>query len=267
VTIRRASVLFALLLTTSSLCPRSIFALALQDSDEAWEIETELGGAFFFGNRSQTTISTAFEATRADSASEVEIAAGFTYGESTDDDGVEIVTKRSWKLGAEYDGRPLASWSPFLSGEIESSFERRIDLRYTVGAGARYQVVRSERGRLGLTLSLLAEQTFPAETDEDRFDDELLARWSLAARAQRSWDDGRLTFSTENDYRPELDRVNEAQPCWNLVGASKSSLAFRVTEIVSLKLTLVDTYDSRSVERGADTNNDGRFLISVLAQF
>ena len=41
----------------------------------------------------------------------------------------------------------------------------------------------------------------------------------------------------------------------------------KLSEIISLKLSVVDQYDSRAKVRGARDNNDGRVLFSVLSSF
>lgn len=232
-----------------------------------WELEGEFGAALFFGNTSQTTVSTGVEAAQADSAKEIGLKGTFTYGEATGDEGDRFVNKRSWLVGVEYDRRPFGDWNPFVSGEIQSSFERRIDFRYTIGAGVKHTVQRSDRGRVGVRLSILAEQTNPAGEPGEEPKGELLGRWALRATLRRTWDDGRLTFETDNDYRPELDRISDVGVFGEFVFTSKSSIAFRLNETVSLKLTLLDTFDSEAATRGAESNNDGQFIVSVLASF
>jgi len=48
---------------------------------------------------------------------------------------------------------------------------------------------------------------------------------------------------------------------------AESSLAFRLSEVVSLKVSVRDNFDSQAKKRGAVSNNDGRVLFSVLAAF
>lgn len=224
------------------------------------DVEAELGASVFFGNTSQTTINTRLAASRADSMYELSSQGTFSYGEAEDDQGESFVVSRAWDLEASLDWHPYARVSPFVFGQGESSFQRRIDFRYNLGAGGKFTFVQSERSRLDLSLALLAEQTFlrddaPPSGDAD---ESLLARWAARFRARKELSDGRVTLSTENFYRPVFDDFND------YVVESRSALSFALSEIVSLKLSFVDTYDSRAVARGADANNEGQLLFSVL---
>ena len=58
----------------------------------------------------------------------------FTYGAATDD-GERYVSQRSWMGSLNLDLWPHAGQSPFLLGTLESSLERRIDLRASGGFG------------------------------------------------------------------------------------------------------------------------------------
>jgi hypothetical protein len=62
-------------------------------------------------------------------------------------------------------------------------------------------------------------------------------------------------------YSPVFDEAD------NYVVSAESSIAFKLSEIISLKLSVVDNYDSRAKDRGARDNNDGRVLFSVLSSF
>lgn len=224
-----------------------------------WTGEGELGASVFFGNTDQTTVTTRAATSRADSTLEFSAQASFNYGEATDELGDDFVVKRSWDVAADLDYHPFARVSPFIFGKMESSFERRIDFRYSGGAGGKLTAVRDERTRLDLSLAALAEQTLVSEEAVDG--DETLARWSVRLRGQRSLSGERITFSTENSYRPVIDDPG------SFVLESRSSFSFVLTDAVSLKLSFVDTYDSEATARGADTNNDGQIFFSVLSTF
>lgn len=247
-----------LLLLLLALVPPS--AAEAQESGE-WTVEGELGGALFFGSTSQTTFTTRIAAETADSSREFSFGGQFSYGEATDSDGRNFVNTRSWTLSTAFDHRPFARWSPFVFAELESALERRITLRWNAGSGARYLVHRSDRGRLDASAALLGERTHPREREGVEQEEELLARWSVRLRGRRSWGDDRFTLNSVNYYRPRFDDTSD------FTFTTTSSLAFAFTRVVSLKLTLVDVYDSQAEERGARSNNDGRFLISVLTSF
>jgi hypothetical protein len=80
-------------------------------------------------------------------------------------------------------------------------------------------------------------------------------------RFRRSFSDARMVLSSEAEYNPVFDQFA------NFTVKSESSLSFALSRVVSLKLSLVDNYDSRAKDRGARSNNDGRLLFSVLGSF
>lgn len=259
---RFSAVLRPLLLALFLLAgPWTAQARAQEEEGTAWEVQAELGAAVFFGNTSQTTFTTRVGAESADSVRELDLDGRFSYGQATDEEGVTSVNKRTWTLASSIDYGPYNRWSPFLFAELERSFERRIDLRYNLGAGGKYTLQRSDRGNVDLSAALLAERTHPADGLAEDFDDSLLARWSIRARARRSWEEGRLAFESENSWRPRFEEFG------NFTFTSTSSVAFDLNETVSLKLTFVDSYDSEAQERGARTNNDGQLFLTLLSSF
>lgn len=255
-TLLLASVPVLLLATVSLVGPP-----AAAGQEDLWETEGELGASLFFGNTSQTTVNTRLATARADSAYELSAAATFNYGEAEDDAGREFVVKRSWDVEGSFDWRPYGRLSPFLVGQGQSSLERRIDFRYNVGGGGKYTFARDDRTRVDLSLALLAEQTFVRDDAGAESDESVLARWSARFRLRRELSDGRVSVGTQNFYRPVFDDFGD------YVVESRSSLSYALSEIVTLRFSFLDTYDSRAVDRGADTNNDGQLLFSVLASF
>lgn len=234
--------------------------LAAQDG--GWTAEGEVGASLFFGNTSQSTVSTRAATSHSDSTLEFSSQASFTYGESENDRGESFVVNRAWDLEGSLDWRPYAILSPFVSGQVESSLQRRIDFRFDLGGGAKYTFAQSDRSRVDLSVALLAERTFrdqPATEPDER--ESLLARWSTRFRARHQLEDDRITLSTVNHYRPVFDAFG------NYVVESRSSVSYALSEIVTLNLAFRDIFDSRAVARGADTNNEGQLLFSVLGSF
>lgn len=238
-------------------------AEALHAQSPEWDVEGEVGASLFFGNTSQTIVNTRFQTERADSVYEVSTGGSFGYGHAENEEGERFVVKRAWNLEASFDWQPYGVVSPFLFGEGSSSYERRIDFRYNLGGGGKYTFIRDDRSRVDLSVALLAEQTFvrdDAAMAED-VDESVLARWSTRFRARREFGPDGVTIGTTNFYRPVFGAYG------NYVLESESSLSYDLSEVVTLKLSFLDTYDSRAVTRGADSNNDGRLLFSVLGSF
>ena len=98
-------------------------------------------------------------------------------------------------------------------------------------------------------------------TSDSGAEAEWVGRWTGQARFRRSFSEDRAVFQASLDYNPQFQKIE------NYTLRAETSLAFRLSEVVSLKLSVRDTYDSRAKERGAISNNDGRFLVSVLAAF
>jgi hypothetical protein len=224
-----------------------------------WTIETEVGASVFFGAKDQTTVATELGVTRASDRFELETDASFLYGEATSDEGENFVNKRSWEVGANLDYRGFSWVNPYIFGSTESSLEKRIHRRYKAGGGAKLTAVDSEVSRLDFAAALLVEQTSgTADTDGTS---EWAGRWTGLAEYRRSFSEERAVFEVSIDFSPKFQRLDD------FTVEAESSLAFRLSEIVSLKLSVRDNFDNQAKTRGAFSNNDGRVLFSVLAAF
>ncbi len=236
-----------------------LMPLHLTAQEAEWEVEGEVGGSVFFGNQSQTVLATSGLVERTDPLFESTSEAHFSYGRSMDDEGESFVNRRSWDATTDLTFRPELRWSPFVSGRIQSSLERRIALRYNTGAGMKLVLRRDDRTRVELSAAVLAERTFPRD-DADAGDEDTLARWSNRLRIRREAANGRIEFSSETSYRPAFAELGD------FTLTSRNILSFELTDQVRLRLTFVDEYDAGAVERGAQTNNDGRIQVTIVAQ-
>jgi hypothetical protein len=238
---------------------QGISAQEREGEQRPWRFESEVGASVFFGASDQTSVATKLAADRKGAAFELENRGSFLYGEATTEEGLTFVNKRSWEVGSNLSYRGFSRVNPYLFGRGLSSLEKKIDRRYNAGAGGRVTVLDDLRSRLDLSLAILAERT--VERDSNGAGDELLARWTGRLRFRRSFSDDRMVFNTETEYNPVFDEFA------NFTVTSESSLSFALSRVVSLKLSLVDNYDSRAMDRGARSNNDGRVLFSVLGRF
>lgn len=232
-----------------------------QGQNREWKAEGELGGNFFFGNREQTQVSSRVLVERADSLFESTSEFRFAYGEATNRDGIREVNRRNWAASAALDFRPTERYRPFVSGRMESAFERRIALRYNAGAGVRVSWDRDRRNRVDLSASILAERTYAREGGRGTEDDVGLARWSSNLRVRRSYFDDRFSLDSNNSYRPVFDSFG------NYTLSTRTAFSYNLTEIVALRLTVITDYDSGALDRGAETNRDGQLQITVVARF
>jgi len=225
-----------------------------------WTVEGELGASVFFGNRDQATLTSRAQLERADSSYEFSTKADFAYGEATDEAGTTFVNKRSWSVGSNVDYHPFSRVSPFIFGTVEYSFEKKIDLRYDAGAGGKISILRNDVSRVDFRGALLVEQTRAADQNGGG-EDKTLARWLGVLRVRRTLAEGWITFDASTMYQPVFDAFDDFTVDF------ESSIAFQLSEVISLKLSVVDKYDSGAQDRGARTNNDGQLFFSVLSSF
>ncbi len=225
-----------------------------------WTVEGELGASVFFGNRHQTTLTSRAQMARADSSYQFSTKVDFAYGEASDDAGNAFVNKRSWSLGSNVDYHPFSRVNPFVFGTVQSSYEQKIDLRYDAGAGGKITVLRNSTSLVDFRGAILVERTMSADQNGGG-EDETLARWSGVLSIRRTLNEGRITFNSETSYQPAFDAFDD------FTVESVNSIGFQLSEVISLKLSLVDKYDNGAQDRGALTNNDGQLFFSVLSSF
>lgn len=144
----------------------------------------------------------------------------------------------------------------------EGSLKRQIDSRISGGAGGRYRFVETEQARLDLSLAALLERT-DSRLDETESPDvdpiTVNTRWSVRLRARRILSGERLRFDLVTFYKPRIDRMAD------YTVQVTASTQYALTDIISLKLSLLDNYDSLAKDRGARSNNEGQLVFSVLA--
>ena len=238
------------------------FAAPLPGQEAGWDGEVELGASFLFGANEQSLVASRFKAGHADSSWEKAGEGRFQYGTSTDDLGESHLSNRAWNLDATVVYLPFAVLSYFASAGVESSFQRKIDTRWTGGGGIVYNLIRDATTQVDLRAGLLAEKTaFDADVAVDPGAEDLLARATARLHGKHAIDDDRIVLESETTYRPELDDFGR------YVVATSNSAAYLLTETFALKLSLVDVYDTEAAARGANSDHDGQVLISVLGSF
>jgi hypothetical protein len=255
----RHVILLGAAVAAAGLCFSSAGAQEEAAGSVNWGMEAEAGASIFFGASDQTTANLALGVVRKSSHWESDNALAYLYGEATDELGNTSVTKRSWGLVSHLNYRAFKRVNPYAFASAESSYEKKIDLRLKGGTGAKLTARNSETTRLDFALAILAEQTY--KNTEDDGDGELLARWTGAFNLRRSFAGERTIFEAKANYNPVFAQLA------NYTVDAETSLAFKLSEIISLKLSVVDKYDSRAKDRGARDNNDGQVLFSVLASF
>lgn len=223
------------------------------------KIEGELSGSVFFGNTEQTLASTRAQYERSDSSFTFKTLARFNYGELTTPATTTIVNKRSWEAGANYDLRPYADFTPFIKVGYESSLENRIARRYSAGAGARYNIVRTPATDVIFSIGAAGEGTRPLAPG-DSLGTITLARGSSTLKLRRAFNE-RVTFTSETAYQPALTKSGD------YTITSTNTLKSALARFAALTLTFRDNYDSQAVLRGARVKNDGEILVGLLTTF
>ncbi|MEX0856305.1 MAG: DUF481 domain-containing protein [Gemmatimonadota bacterium] len=237
---------------------------AAQEDEEVtrdWTIELELGGTLYFGNRQQSQVSTRTEIGMSDTAVEIASDLRFTYGVSTDSDGVTEVNRRSWIADNTLDFRPGAQWRPFLAARVESALERRIDRRYQAGTGIKYDNQVNRNNRTEFSLAILAERTRRRVTSGSPPEEGDVGRLSSELRIRRTFFEDRLGIDFQNAYRPVFDELG------NFIVSTRNSLTFSLTEVVGLRFAFRTEFDSGAKDRGAETNYDGDVQVSIAVEF
>lgn len=223
------------------------------------KIEAELAGSVFFGNTEQTLASTRAQYERSDSAFAFKTLARFNYGELTTVATTTIVNKRSWETGANYDFHPFADFTPYIKVGYESSLENRIARRYSAGAGARYNVIRTPSTDVIFSIGAAGEGTRPMAPG-DSLGTITLARGSSVFKLRRAFND-RVTFTSETSYQPALTESGD------YTITSLNTLKTALAKFAALTLSFRDNYDSQAVLRGARVKNDGEILVGLLTTF
>ena len=234
-------------------------AAAAQDAPpRRWRGSAQGNGSILFGNTNQRVLGGRGSVTRADSVVEVDASVQLLYGDA-EADGEREVVKRLWLGAVSVDYRPTAPVSPFVFGTFESSLEKQIAERYSVGVGAKRTFVRTDRTEASLSVAALDERTVPLPSARDRATTRL-TRWSVRGRVRHAFDD-RLQVSHVTFWQPSVRAASR------FLVRSTTEAEYALSRGVAMTLSLLDNYDSEAVARGARTNNDGQLLFGVSARW
>src|SRR5688572_11006947 len=143
-----------LMLALALLTPAQLAAQGVKVTREA-----EVNGSLFFGNTSQRLAALRAGIARADSGMEISVGARFTYADQESAAGVQEVSRRSWDAGTSLGWRPYGRISPYIFGNVESSLEKQIDIRWGAGAGAKYTFLKDSLREHSFGIAALAEKT------------------------------------------------------------------------------------------------------------
>ena len=197
----RRSILVALLLLLAG-APLD----AQQSRADPWRMAAELSLTDQSGNRVLRLLTGGFEIShRPQDDYRLDASIQSRYGRSEG----SLVTL-SHQAGIALDLHPSTSWSPFLSVDAERDQFKRLDVRISSGAGAKYTFRGAGSGpETSISLALLHsfEQIAPSAPDEDPEPDVLRerqhrARWSLRARTEHQLSEG-LSVRHTSFFQPQ----------------------------------------------------------------
>lgn len=224
-----------------------------------WRASVQANASIFFGNAEHRVVGSRMSLARADSSIEVGAELQALYGEAALSEGPREVTKRVWLATTSLDLRPFARVSPFFFGSAESNLEKRIATRYSAGAGAKYTFLRTDRTESSLSLALLDEHTVPRRVAAGPGASRL-TRWSWRGRLRHSFND-QLRAAHVTFWQPSVRSIAR------YVVRSTTEIELKLTRVVGLTVSFVDSYDSEAVRRGARTYNDGQLLFGAMASW
>ena len=161
------------------LSPLGLVAQQAGEETRNWAAKGEFGGSAFFGNTSQSALTTALSGEVGLGFLQLNGRTGFAYGRAANEAGQTVTNKRAWDIAVRLDFDPGSSAGAFLISKVESIFEKRIDLRYSAGAGGKYGI-GGDGTQVELSLALLVEKTIPRE--EAGVPEEVVAKWAAGFR-------------------------------------------------------------------------------------
>ncbi|HET7631800.1 MAG TPA: DUF481 domain-containing protein [Gemmatimonadaceae bacterium] len=224
---------------------------------KSWAGSAIANASVFFGNNQQQVLGADAKLTHQDSALAVTGELQVQYGEAAVDTSARTVTKRLWVAGLTANFRPLDVVSGFLTSTYEANLEKRIASRYSLGAGAKWNIVQKDATTASLSLSLSGEHTVPLDSTV-RFTDKKLARLAWLGKYHHSFDD-RTEITHQTAWQPA------ASGRYQFLVVSSTELRYKLNGAVALSMVFTDNYDSAAKSRGARGYNDGQMLFGVAA--
>jgi hypothetical protein len=232
------------------------------DTDDPWRVSAEFSLTDQSGNRQLRLLTGGLNATHLQRES-FRFDAGFRsrYGRS---EGELVALNHQGSLA--FDLRPRSTWSPFVLFDAERDQFRRLGLRLSSGAGAKYTLHRAEEGPDEASISLALLHAYERIQRDATGDPEVdaaplrthTARWSLRARTTRQVREG-VTFRHTTFYQPVWDQVAD------YLLRSDTSIRVLLTERLALSVEYQLKRDARPPEGVAP--NDRLLTTGLIIDF
>lgn len=197
--------------------------------ERRWQASAEFAYADQTGNRTLRVLTGGLEASHLQKdLFRLDLTLQSRYGESD-----ESVVARNHYGSLAFDLSPSATWSPFLFADAEHDRFKRLDLRVSGGAGAKYTIYRAEQTQTEASLSaalLLTHETLVPSVDDPAPPSRTIGRWSFRARGTQELPAGARIHNT-TFFQPLYDEMAD------YLLRSESSVRMSLTERLALSVS------------------------------
>lgn len=198
-----------LLLAAAVLLPRAGAAQSSASSssrDDRWNVSAELSYTDQTGNKVLRLLTGGLKVAHRERESfELDGSVQSRYGKSDD-----RVVARNHYASLALDLQPEEVWSPFLFFNAERDELKRLDLRFSGGAGAKYtfyeQPKQKNEGSVSLAILYSHESFATVEGQPPPRDPRNLARWSLRAVGKQRVNSA-VSLQHTSFYQPALEEM------------------------------------------------------------
>lgn len=243
----RGSLVVALLLSPA--------LLHAQDRPDRWNLQFELGFNGASGNSSFTILRTGARAKylQTDQA-EFEVSVLVRHGTNE-----EKVIADDAKASVKLDLWPQDRISPFVFADAGRDAIRRLDGRFSGGAGGKWTFWSADSGKASLSAATLYDyQNFEVTPGSGDPESESLARWSVRSKLEKKLSAG-----------ASFEHVAFYQPVWDRTSDYVLDVTHSVTTQVlrNLSLALEHQYLRDSTPQPGVGNDDQRFSVLLKVTF
>ncbi|HEX7120536.1 MAG TPA: DUF481 domain-containing protein [Longimicrobiales bacterium] len=202
-----------------------------EEDDDRWAAAAELSMTATSGNQDVTVLATGFTLRHLrQELFDFELKLQARYGSSR---GEQVVENYQGTFNLDFG--PGHRWSPFIYSTAEHDPFKRLDVRVSSGAGAKYRLYRAENsGEASLSLAML--HSYEALTT-DVPTRTTSARWSLRLTGRQEIRDG-VTVSSQALYEPVYNDTGD------YLLAVDAGLKVLVTRSIALSVTHEYNQDS-----------------------
>jgi putative salt-induced outer membrane protein YdiY len=174
-----------------------------EPAPDRWKVSSELSYTDQSGNNSLRVLTGGINFSHLEKdAFELEGSVRTRYGQSESE-----VVARNHSASLTFDLHPNEAWAPFLYATGERDAFKRLDLRFSGGAGAKYTPFKQKRGEVSFSLALLYSFEAVRATPEDpESPHRSLGRWSFRAKGTRDLGAG-ISLHQTTFYQPVVDEM------------------------------------------------------------